>query len=125
MFVPQMKYTYESLRPVAGMALLFYMQMIFVPHRKHAVRLHGLLTGIALAIWHGAWNSIAYTYFSAAFSAIITNDTEGYWLHGALICGGRSECVRFEVFTAVTMKNDDFWDVTACGSCKNRRFGGT
>jgi hypothetical protein len=33
--------------------------------------------------------------------------------------------VRFEVFTAVTMKNDVFWDITPCGSCKNRRFGGT
>jgi hypothetical protein len=33
--------------------------------------------------------------------------------------------VRFEVFTAVTMKNCVFWDVTPCGSCKNRRFGGT
>jgi hypothetical protein len=27
---------------------------------------------------------------------------------------------RFEVFTAATMKNDVFWDVTPCGSCKNR-----
>jgi hypothetical protein len=27
--------------------------------------------------------------------------------------------------TAVTMKNGIFWDVTLCGSCKNRRFGGT
>jgi hypothetical protein len=26
---------------------------------------------------------------------------------------------------AVTMKNGIFWDVTPCGSCKNRRFGGT
>jgi hypothetical protein len=34
-------------------------------------------------------------------------------------------CVRFEVFTAVTMKNGVFWDITPCGSCKNRRFGGT
>jgi hypothetical protein len=33
--------------------------------------------------------------------------------------------VRFEVFTAVNMKNGVFWDVTPCGSCKNRRFGGT
>jgi hypothetical protein len=33
--------------------------------------------------------------------------------------------VRFEVFMAVTMKNGVFWDVTPCGSCKNRRFGGT
>jgi hypothetical protein len=33
--------------------------------------------------------------------------------------------VRFEVFTAVTMKNGVFWDVTPCDSCKNRRFEGT
>jgi hypothetical protein len=33
--------------------------------------------------------------------------------------------VRFEVFTAVTIKNGVFWDITLCGSCKNRRFGGT
>jgi hypothetical protein len=35
------------------------------------------------------------------------------------------KCVRFEVFTTVTMKNDVFWDVTPCGSCKDRSFGGT
>jgi hypothetical protein len=41
--------------------------------------------------------------------------------------GGEEECVyiRFEIFTAVTMKNGVIWDVTPCGSCKNRRFGGT
>jgi hypothetical protein len=33
--------------------------------------------------------------------------------------------VRFEGFTAVTVKNRVFWDVTPCGSCENRRFGGT
>jgi hypothetical protein len=33
--------------------------------------------------------------------------------------------VSFEVFTAVTMKNGVFWDVTLCGSCKNRDLGGT
>jgi hypothetical protein len=33
--------------------------------------------------------------------------------------------VRFEVFTAVTMKNGVFLVVTPCGSCKNRSFGGT
>jgi hypothetical protein len=26
--------------------------------------------------------------------------------------------VRFEVFTAATVKNGVFWDVTPCGSCK-------
>jgi hypothetical protein len=33
--------------------------------------------------------------------------------------------VRFEVFTAVTMKNAVFWDVTPSRSCVNRRFGVT
>jgi hypothetical protein len=33
--------------------------------------------------------------------------------------------VRFEVFTAVTMKNAVFWDVAQCSSSVNRRFGGT
>jgi hypothetical protein len=32
--------------------------------------------------------------------------------------------VRFEVFTAVTMKNGVSWDVTPCDSYENRRFGG-
>jgi hypothetical protein len=32
--------------------------------------------------------------------------------------------VRFEVFTAVTMKNGVSWDVTLCGSCKILRIGG-
>jgi hypothetical protein len=33
--------------------------------------------------------------------------------------------VRSEVFTAVTIKNGVFWDVTPCSFCNNRRFGGT
>jgi hypothetical protein len=37
-----------------------------------------------------------------------------------------SQCyVRSEVFRAETMKNGILWEVTPCGSCKNRRFGGT
>jgi hypothetical protein len=32
--------------------------------------------------------------------------------------------VRFEVFTAVTVKNAVFWDVAPRSSCKNRRLGG-
>jgi hypothetical protein len=47
------------------------------------------------------------------------------------VCGSKhafknsSKYVRFEVFMAVSMKNAVFWDVTSCGSCKNRCFGGT
>jgi hypothetical protein len=32
--------------------------------------------------------------------------------------------VRLEVFTAVTIKNVVFWDVSLCRWCVNRRFGG-
>jgi hypothetical protein len=42
------------------------------------------------------------------------------------ICGQvRNSKVRFEIFTAVTVKNAVFWDVAPCRSCVNRRFGGT
>jgi hypothetical protein len=33
----------------------------------------------------------------------------------------RQHSVRFEVFTAVTMKNAVFWDITPCGSCNRSR----
>jgi hypothetical protein len=33
--------------------------------------------------------------------------------------------VRFEVFTAVTLKKAVFWDVAPCRSGVNRRFGET
>jgi hypothetical protein len=38
---------------------------------------------------------------------------------------GRLILCRNWGFTAVTMKNGVFWDVTPCGSCKNRSLGGT
>jgi hypothetical protein len=34
------------------------------------------------------------------------------------LCEGNKN-VKFEVFTAVTMKNGVFWDVAPSGSCKN------
>jgi hypothetical protein len=40
-----------------------------------------------------------------------------------MIIEKKQNFLRFEVSTAVTMKNGVFWDVTPCGSCKNRRFG--
>jgi hypothetical protein len=39
--------------------------------------------------------------------------------------GNHLKRARFEVFTALTMKKAVFLDVVPCGSCKNRRFGGT
>jgi hypothetical protein len=54
--------------------------------------------------------------FSCAFAYawVIVHEVTDVYLHE-----------RFEVFTAVTMKNAVFLDVTLCGSCNNRRFGGT
>jgi hypothetical protein len=40
--------------------------------------------------------------------------------HGKFIC-----FVRFEVFTAVTMKNAVFWDEALCRSCVNGRSSET
>jgi hypothetical protein len=34
-----------------------------------------------------------------------------------------TEPSQFEGFTAVTKNNAVLWDVTPCGSCKNRRYG--
>jgi hypothetical protein len=42
-----------------------------------------------------------------------------------LLLEAQINLVKFEVFKAVTMKNGVLWDVTPCGSCKNRRFRGT
>jgi hypothetical protein len=37
---------------------------------------------------------------------------------------GNSKSARFVFFTAVNMKNAVFCDVTPCGCCQNRLFGG-
>jgi hypothetical protein len=42
-----------------------------------------------------------------------------------LTVGDMKVVVRFEVFTAVTMKNGVFWVVTPCGSCKKEPHGVT
>jgi hypothetical protein len=39
-------------------------------------------------------------------------------------CKHKCNYVRFEAFTAVTMKKVVFWDVALCRSCINRCFGG-
>jgi hypothetical protein len=36
-----------------------------------------------------------------------------------------NKILKFEILSEVTIKNAAFWDVTLCGSCKDRRFGGT
>jgi hypothetical protein len=49
--------------------------------------------------------------------------------HSRLFCSSllfltKQFLVRFEIFTAVTMRNGAFYNAP-CGSCKKRRLGGT
>jgi hypothetical protein len=43
MFVPYRKHTYGPPWPVTGIPLLYYMEMVFVSHRKYTTALYGLL----------------------------------------------------------------------------------
>jgi hypothetical protein len=51
MFIPDRKHAYEPPRPVTDIALLFYMQIIFVPHRRHMYGPPRPVTGIALLFY--------------------------------------------------------------------------
>jgi hypothetical protein len=55
-----------------------------------------------------------FTAFSVSALCIVGEDT---WTESVIVI--------FEVFTAVIMKNGVSWNVTPCGTCKSRRFGGT
>jgi hypothetical protein len=57
---------------------------------------------------------------STTESKTITNTKS----HNSLSWKLKIKFLRFEVFTAMTMKNGVFWDVMPCGSCKNRSFRG-
>jgi hypothetical protein len=47
---------------------------------------------------------------------------ESWGSHGGDVPPSSLVHARFEVSTAVTMKNGVFWNVTPCGSSKNRHF---
>jgi hypothetical protein len=82
---------------------------------------------------HGeiAQKSISIVLFMTSSASKAYNSTS--WVRSAYCSWDYVFCpldnwmsdVRFEVFTAVTMKNGVFWEVTPCGSCKKRHFGGT
>jgi hypothetical protein len=83
----------------------------------------GLVGGLLdapVALSPGIWTSFTHWLCWIVTRAGLDN----MYNCGRIYCDRISD-VRFEVFTAVTMKNGVFWDVTSCGSCKTRRFGGT
>jgi hypothetical protein len=49
----------------------------------------------------------------------VTSQKTPFFIVTAVKTSNITICVRFEVFTAVTMNNGVFWDVTQCGPCKN------
>jgi hypothetical protein len=83
----------------------------------------------------GLGGQIKFGYFIAFRTrdlpvCYITSQSQRYCVTQAIFQGLYNLCnsrdlVGFEVFTALTMENGVFWDVTPCGYCKNRRFGGT
>jgi hypothetical protein len=75
---------------------------------------------MSLRIWLPSFFNICSSYF--LYFLIYQSKVYRYLMETA---GNYASFVRFEVFTAVTMQNSVFWDVTPCGSCKSRRFGGT
>jgi hypothetical protein len=66
-------------------------------------------------------------------TSVLTRATRRHIAEDGILHSHRRENIKsyilwsilFEVFTAVTMKNGVFWDVTPRVSCENRRFGGT
>jgi hypothetical protein len=55
---------------------------------------------------------IRFSSLSSAVTGVLKTSLDGTTI-------AKVNVVRFEVFTAATMKNGVFWDVTPCGSCKN------
>jgi hypothetical protein len=57
--------------------------------------------------------------------SIVTHSGVWYWKEKVWgLIGSEVEHVMFRSEIQYDMKNDVFWNVTSCGSCKKRRFGG-
>jgi hypothetical protein len=70
--------------------------------------------------WHQCWTMCSFFYDT---TNTVMWDLPIGWDFIIDCLSNYMSCIRFEVFTAVTMKNGIFWDVMPCGSCKNRCFG--
>jgi hypothetical protein len=77
-----------------------------------------------LVMWDLLWTERHWGRFSPGTS--VSPSTHSFHSGKKFYCTPKQlTCfVRFEVFKAVTMNNVVFWDVTMCGSCNNRHFGG-
>jgi hypothetical protein len=87
-----------------------------IPHLigRNCSRLGPSLSSVSLGTHNG------YTHPNTTGSEEVTCGAPRYGQNA-----DNCNIVRFEVFTAMTMKNIVFWDMAPCGSGSNRRFGGT
>jgi hypothetical protein len=92
-------------------------QTQFVPHKKHIMSPLQSLPVNSVQDWdfHGDDDKKCRLLWYKTKSVVHKkNITSPLWSYE-----------RFEVFTAVTMKNVVFWGLMPCGSCENRCFWGT
>jgi hypothetical protein len=82
---------------------------MFVPHREHTYGLPRPVTGIASILYIDDVRTSQDTNQWASTASYENIFRFFYYV----------DDVRFEVFTAVTMKNGVFWVVTPCGSYKS------
>jgi hypothetical protein len=82
------------------------------------------------------WSALFSPLYLGALKCVVhsrARDTDSYWYTSLPDIWEQFNVVRFstfvhlrfEVFTAVTMKNAIFLEVTPCNSCKNSHFSGT
>jgi hypothetical protein len=80
---------------------------------------------------HTTSDRLSYREYGSEYSGLMNHQMFPALLYNEVLIKGSAytsdhskskKAGRFKVFTAVTMKNGVFWDVTPCGSCKIRRF---
>jgi hypothetical protein len=70
-------------------------------------------------LWHFLFNRNTSVSLAVWVKMLTRSTCIDLWFQNEL------NYVRFEIFTAVAMKNAVFWDVALCRSCVNWRLGGT
>jgi hypothetical protein len=94
----------------------------FVPNRKHIVSATDSSQLILCKIWGFHGDDYEECCLLGYKNPVHTSQETHY-----VFATEPSRLMLYKVwdFHAVTMRSAVFWDVTLCGSCKNRDFGGT
>jgi hypothetical protein len=114
-------------------------QMMFLVFFQHLILPHFLKVFIQKAVcrlmllWHDGWKPASpdswVVLLDCYYQAMTHEGIEGlvFTVVACRVCSFRESVIiiRFEVFTAVTVKNALFWDVAPCKYCVKRHFWGT